>query len=675
MSVSFVAPKLGRVMHDWARDLYFRVIEEYDDHLLVYELPALKDILALCRISRSEYDKLCVQHRKWRSGDTSASPVLAHGAPAGPEQAPRASAPAPRFMSKTKSASVKSGRAQDAAELQWQVRNDQDLLTAYNEQNERYAVLGQEWNLYTVYSNKVKDEAKELTLEELIEVDDPVAPLLRTAHTEAEATKIATLTPLVADLDLFNLHKFNLQMQGSFIFRIALNLKVPCGFAQHLLNTWCIFGATPEGLMYTKEHLAIKKCPSTVPMMGLLRAFMFQSDEIWAQDNFWGNLYDLMVRKFLWDHEKEALASGGVLTEKLGRDLWDQAIYGDFGAAIIKAFGGPKHSFLWQFQHSSRFAPNVFASSDAWRALEFIFKVRNNHQGCFLEPKDMDRFGINPFYVHGLMPLPHKDGFVFDAQTRAKHLVQADYRGMGEALECAAQALERGFYPESLWLLDSPEHGCSSVGTGTTLADVPKVSARQAPLKQLVPIALQEALALNGQLTGMLVLTITEPDLATVKTLAEKGIVRFVYGVADPKHGAWTTGAINELKIDHELEVNGGVRADECQHLIDLYQAQHPKRARKKADTTASSEQAEAKATAKKATEVKASAKKPAAKKTTEAKVTVKKPAAKKASETKATVKKPAAKKPAAKKAEATEAQSAPVKRGRRRAADTQVKQ
>lgn len=75
------------------------------------------------------------------------------------------------------------------------------------------------------------------------------------------------------------------------------------------------------------------------------------------------------------------------------------------------------------------------------------------------------------------------------------------------------------------------------------------------------------------------------------------------------------------------------------------------------------------------ATEAKATAKKPAAKKATDAKAPAKKPATKKTTGTKAIVKKPAAKKPAAKKAEATVVQAAPVKRGRRRAADAQDKQ
>ena len=563
-------------------------------------------------------------------------------------------------------------------------------------------------------------------MEELTECEDPVAPLLRSAQNEAEATKIAALAPLVADLDLVALRNANAQMNGNYFYRIALNFKVPTGFARHLLHIWCIFGGTPEGLMYTKELLAIQRCPNNFGFLpDDLRLLFFPSVEHWAQDFFWTNLFDLMARKFLWNYPHAGLVWDGRLTQEIMYTIWDQAIYDDFGAAIIEAFGGPKHSLLWQFKHTPRFAPDNFASDYVRTVMEALMRKRTDHRGCLLAAQDMDRFGINPFYVHCLMPLPRKPGFVFDKTTRLLMLAEVDFYGMGNVLEYAAHALDKGFYPEAIEILTPPEQGCGTK-LGCNLISLTSVDKRLKPLKQIVAAALRFAQEkFNGKLVGDLVFTLTEPDLATVKLLMAEGVARIVYGVADPKHGAFSTGAFAQLGV--ELEVSAGIRAQECQHLIDLYyKAQRQKIARaqrKKPVTTAqanaelaafarkveqeyaakqaASEQAtetksaakktagtkasakketEAKAPAKKpaikkASEAKATAKKPAAKKATDAKVPAKKPATKKTTGTKAIVKKPAAKKPAAKKAEATEVQAAPVKRGRRRVADVQEQQ
>ena len=352
--------------------------------------------------------------------------------------------------------------------------------------------------------------------------------------------------------------------------------------------------------------------------------------------------------------------------------------------------------------------------------MEALMRKRTDHRGCLLAAPDMDRFGINPFYVHCLMPLPRKPGFVFDKTTRLLMLAEVDFYGMGNVLEYAAQALDKGFYPEAIEILTPPEQGCATE-LDANLTGLSRVNKRQAPLKQLVAAALLLVQEKNDdQLSGALVFTLTEPDLESVKLLVAKGVARIVYGVADPKHGAFSTGVFAQLGV--ELEVSAGIRAQECQHLIDLYyKAQRQKIARaqrKKPVTTAqanaelaafarkveqeyaakqaASEQATetkpaakktagTKASAKKETEAKAPAKKPATKKAsaTEAKATAKKPAAKKATDAKAPAKKPAtkkateakAKKPAAKKAEATEVQAAPVKRGRRRVADVQEQQ
>ena len=120
--------------------------------------------------------------------------------------------------------------------------------------------------------------------------------------------------------------------------------------------------------------------------------------------------------------------------------------------------------------------------------------------------------------------------------------------------------------------------------------------------------------------------------------------------------------------------------------MIDLYQAQRPKvtraprkkpvsTAQAKAELAAFARKVEQEYAAKQVTSEQATETKSAAKKTTRTKATVNKPATKKAIGTKAIVKKPAAKKPAAKKAEATETQSAPVKRGRRRTVEAQGNQ
>lgn len=695
MTVSFVAPQWSQVLHYAKEDLYFRVLSGTGEKFIIYQLPALEDVLKLAHISSSEYDELCERYQKWQSGDKSITPVLANGLIAGGVQANSPDDPAPRYLrrelprkikpakpvkinlprSKRAKAAVLAAAAQSQPEPEpvitplpdsWQVRDDKALLAAYKDYCERYELFLDDWRIFEVEPRAQTENENVLCCEDLRPVADPFAPLLRTTQNELEATKVQALASLVADLDIVAIGIMILRYQEPFWSNIALNLEVPSGFAQYLLHLWCIFGATPEGLVYAKECLTEDDGPtSQAPQIfSWMQSPAYRSTDHWIYQSFWTSMYQLMFAKYLFEHAQEALALQGKWSQAMLPMLWDQGICEQFGAKIITAFGGPKHSFLWQFKHSARFAPDNFASNEISRVLKPIFDEYIQRNGDLLTAEEMERFGINPFYTREPKPLPHKDDFVFDAATRTQLLTKLEPNCMSMVLEKAAQALDRDFYPESLVMFTKPERGCFMVTSGCSLANLSLVSTRQPAHKQIVPVFVRYLSEHNlvPKLRGGLACTLTEPDLDAVSVLAVLGIARFVYGVADPKSGAFSTGAFAKLGI--KLEFSAGIRAQECQHLIDLYHIKHPIKKRPatrkkpvstsqaKAELAAFARQVEQEFAAKQAAETK--------------------PAAKKAAGTKSPAKESAVKKPAAKKAAASETESAPAKRARRRTADQQ---
>jgi tRNA(adenine34) deaminase len=88
-------------------------------------------------------------------------------------------------------------------------------------------------------------------------------------------------------------------------------------------------------------------------------------------------------------------------------------------------------------------------------------------------------------------------------------------------------------------------------------------------------VALREAaLRLsNYRLTGCELYTTLEPCAMCAGAIIHSRIARLVYGAPDPKAGAAGSAldVINHPKLNHQLQVVGGVMADECGELLRAF--------------------------------------------------------------------------------------------------------
>ena len=74
-----------------------------------------------------------------------------------------------------------------------------------------------------------------------------------------------------------------------------------------------------------------------------------------------------------------------------------------------------------------------------------------------------------------------------------------------------------------------------------------------------------------GSLNGFTLISTLEPCLVCAGIIRETGITRVVYGASNPQRGA--AGSVYDLLRDKRLgrpvEVVAGIRAEECQRLLD----------------------------------------------------------------------------------------------------------
>jgi tRNA(adenine34) deaminase len=102
--------------------------------------------------------------------------------------------------------------------------------------------------------------------------------------------------------------------------------------------------------------------------------------------------------------------------------------------------------------------------------------------------------------------------------------------------------------------------------------------AHNRPIALRDPTAHAEILALRAaaslldryRLTGLSLYVTLEPCLMCVGAIVHARVVRVVYGARDPKAGA--LGSVFDVgrdsRTNHQIEVYGGVRADECSALL-----------------------------------------------------------------------------------------------------------
>lgn len=119
-----------------------------------------------------------------------------------------------------------------------------------------------------------------------------------------------------------------------------------------------------------------------------------------------------------------------------------------------------------------------------------------------------------------------------------------------------------------------------------------KINYNSVLVDNLILKAQERHLGLSAPLKDALVYFFTEPMLKHVKLLLEAGVRRIVYGLSAPKSGAWTTGTIRRISPEQlaRLEVKGGMREQECRHVMELFEQRYanPKRAVRKPPAQAS---------------------------------------------------------------------------------------
>jgi tRNA(adenine34) deaminase len=140
---------------------------------------------------------------------------------------------------------------------------------------------------------------------------------------------------------------------------------------------------------------------------------------------------------------------------------------------------------------------------------------------------------------------------------------EPDLRFMGAALEQATRALSAGEVP---------------VGAVVVVADRIAGSGYNRSIGDSDPTAHGEIVALrqaaqaigNYRIPDATVYVTLEPCPMCIGAMLHARIGRLVFGACDPKAGA--AGSVvdlcNDRRLNHRIEVNGGLLADECRRLL-----------------------------------------------------------------------------------------------------------
>lgn len=142
-----------------------------------------------------------------------------------------------------------------------------------------------------------------------------------------------------------------------------------------------------------------------------------------------------------------------------------------------------------------------------------------------------------------------------------------DFYYMGEALDQAREALTAGEVPV----------GAVLVGEGGEIL----ARAFNRPIGLNDPTAHAEVLALraaaqrlgNYRLPGVSLYVTIEPCLMCLGAMLTARLKRLVFGASDPKGGACVSlyRIPEDSRLNHHLEVTGGVREAECRQLLQQF--------------------------------------------------------------------------------------------------------
>ena len=138
---------------------------------------------------------------------------------------------------------------------------------------------------------------------------------------------------------------------------------------------------------------------------------------------------------------------------------------------------------------------------------------------------------------------------------------------MEQALACAREAEAAGEVPVGALIVDA----AGAVVARAANAPIARHDAT-AHAEMLVLRAAGRALA-NYRLPGCVLYVTLEPCAMCVGALVHARVARIVYGAPDPKTGA--CGSVFDLaasaKMNHRIDVVGGVLAEECGALLKQF--------------------------------------------------------------------------------------------------------
>ncbi len=145
--------------------------------------------------------------------------------------------------------------------------------------------------------------------------------------------------------------------------------------------------------------------------------------------------------------------------------------------------------------------------------------------------------------------------------------MESDSYYMGLALEAAREGLATGEVPVGAVLVDE---------AGEVLA-----RAFNQPIGLHDPTAHAEVLALregarlrgNYRLPGLCLYVTMEPCIMCLGAMIQARLRRLVFGAPDPKGGACVSlfRLPEDARLNHRLEVTGGVREAECRALVQEF--------------------------------------------------------------------------------------------------------
>ena len=138
---------------------------------------------------------------------------------------------------------------------------------------------------------------------------------------------------------------------------------------------------------------------------------------------------------------------------------------------------------------------------------------------------------------------------------------------MGEALEAARQALAAGEVPVGAVLVGEEGKVLSRAFNRPIALSDPTAHAEVLTLRQAA-----QALG-NYRLPGTTLYVTIEPCIMCLGAMLQARLRRLVFGAPDPKAGACVSPYRfpEDPRLNHRLEVTGGVREAECRELLQEF--------------------------------------------------------------------------------------------------------